>query len=144
MVTGDRIRERRHELGLSLGDVAELAGFTGRNPASVIQKIENGVTRSPQYKTLAAICRVLQIDLVDGNPLDALDSPSSTTHNREGHRMYRGPDTNGEWRPYHLFETPEQYQIGDKLEIRERGKRYEAVVRGLDGRHVVVPVESSG
>ncbi len=55
---GQRIRERREELGMSQNDLAELVGYTSR---STIARIEAGEIDLPQSK-ISAIAKALMVD----------------------------------------------------------------------------------
>lgn len=55
---GQRIRDRREELGMSQNDLAELAGYTSR---STIARIEAGEIDLPQSK-ISAIAKALMVD----------------------------------------------------------------------------------
>ena len=57
---GDRLRERRRELGLTLKDVADGAGFS----AGFISQIERDIT-TPSLTSLIAVARVLKRDVRD-------------------------------------------------------------------------------
>ena len=54
-MTMDEMQRARRVLGYSYAELAEKAGL----PLSTVQKIFGGITKSPRYKTIAAIERVL-------------------------------------------------------------------------------------
>lgn len=55
---GQRLRERRTSLGLTLKEVADRAGFS----VGFISQIERGIT-TPSLTSLVAVCRVLDADV---------------------------------------------------------------------------------
>jgi transcriptional regulator with XRE-family HTH domain len=66
-VIGRRLRERRHQLGLTLADVAD----PNRLSQSTVSAIERGLNE-PSVRVLAAICRALDLsldELLDDEPV---------------------------------------------------------------------------
>lgn len=57
----DRIRELRHDAGLSQEQLAYRAGVT----ASVVRKLEQGHVDDPQWSTIRALARILNASLDD-------------------------------------------------------------------------------
>ena len=55
---GERLRERRRELKMTLQDVADTAGFS----VGFISQIERGIT-VPSLVSLVAVCRALGVDI---------------------------------------------------------------------------------
>lgn len=55
MMTLDEMKAKKRELGLSNAKIADLSGL----PIGTVQKVFSGETKSPRYKTLAAIEAVL-------------------------------------------------------------------------------------
>lgn len=59
MEIGDRIRQKRIEMGLSQDELAQKVGYSSR---STVAKIEKG-TRRPQVEDLKKIAEVLNVDM---------------------------------------------------------------------------------
>ncbi len=72
---GERLRNRRKALKLTLQDVADRAGFS----VGFISQIERGIT-VPSLVSLVAVCRALQVEISDflkqpaGNPVTRHDN----------------------------------------------------------------------
>ena len=80
MTTGELIKERRTELGLSQRELGERLGVTG----SMIGQYENG-TRTPKFQTLCKIAAALETQVAnlygkDVSFEDGLKIPVSYTH----------------------------------------------------------------
>lgn len=67
---GQRIRDRREELGLKLEDAAPACGLS----AAALSRIETGRRTRSSFDTLAAIARALGMDLADLAENDAPES----------------------------------------------------------------------
>jgi transcriptional regulator with XRE-family HTH domain len=78
---GDRLRNRRKELGLTLQDVADGAGFS----VGFISQIERGIT-VPSLTSLVAVCRVLKVEVGSFFKQPRLDTPVT----RREHRVVYG------------------------------------------------------
>ncbi|WP_202618555.1 MULTISPECIES: XRE family transcriptional regulator [unclassified Ensifer] len=77
---GDRLRERRKALKMTLQEVADQAGFS----AGFISQIERGIT-VPSLTSLVAVCRVLKVEV--GTFLNS-PKPASPFTRRESRPVY--------------------------------------------------------
>lgn len=80
MQTGKRIQERREELGLNLGDIAQKVGVA----VSTIQRYEKGKIEKIKLPVIEAIAKALAVDPAwllgqTDCPTPLRRSPSSTT-----------------------------------------------------------------
>ena len=80
MTVGDKIRERRIELGLSQQKLADLTGYKTRG---AINRIESG-ERHPNPDRLPILCKVLELDLNDLYDVKSFNHPEIEI----GHAIY--------------------------------------------------------
>lgn len=66
MTLGERIASERQRQGMSLSQLAERAGVD----IGGLSKIESGVTKKPQKRTVAALSEALGVELVEPRPTE--------------------------------------------------------------------------
>ncbi|WP_353853330.1 XRE family transcriptional regulator [Shinella sp.] len=84
---GERLRERRRELKMTLQEVADTAGFS----VGFISQIERGIT-VPSLTSLVAVCRALKTDVGSFFQTPRVDAPITR---REGRPVYAVGGTPG-------------------------------------------------
>ena len=77
---GERLRERRRELKMTLQEVADTAGFS----VGFISQIERGIT-VPSLTSLVAVCRALKTDVGSFFQSPRVEAPITR---REGRQVY--------------------------------------------------------
>lgn len=111
---GDRIRERRKELGLSLRDLGEATGLT----ASFISQVENDLT-SPSISSLQRVATALRI------PMFAFlenDAPQESVVRKDRRKVMSFPESK---LIYELLNANTGNQIATLLIRLEAGARHE-------------------
>lgn len=86
---GDRLRERRKALKLTLKDVADRADFS----VGFISQIERGIT-VPSLTSLVAVCRVLQVEVGTFLNSPRVSSPFTRHDQRRAYALTGSPDSN--------------------------------------------------
>ncbi|WP_448956085.1 helix-turn-helix domain-containing protein [Labrys neptuniae] len=79
---GERMRERRKQLRLTLQQVADQAGFS----VGFISQIERGIT-VPSLTSLVAVCRVLEVDIGSFFPSPRGESPVTRRRTRAAYAV---------------------------------------------------------
>lgn len=86
---GDRLRERRKSLKLTLKDVADRAGFS----VGFISQIERGIT-VPSLTSLVAVCRVLHVEVGTFLNSPRVASPFTRHDQRRAYALAGSPGSN--------------------------------------------------